>query len=87
MTDSTDPIEKTYWLDRSENVTKLYRAVWAIGIVLVAAGFAVHWHEDFGFAGWFGFYAAYGFFACVALVVTAKALRRVLMRPEDYYER
>jgi hypothetical protein len=29
----------------------------------------------------------YGFVACVLLVLTAKALRRLLKRPEDYYER
>ncbi len=29
----------------------------------------------------------FGFVACVALVLTAKALRRILRRPEDYYER
>ncbi len=87
MPDTIRKAEKTYWLDRSENVTRLYRAVWAIGIALVAAGFFVHWHGEFGFAAWFGFYAVYGFVACVALVLTAKALRRVLKRPEDYYER
>jgi hypothetical protein len=29
----------------------------------------------------------YGFFACVALVLAAKLLRKLIMRPEDYYER
>ena len=41
---------------------------------------------DFGFDGWFFFYAVYGFVACVALVLAAKVLRRVVMRPEDYYD-
>ena len=35
----------------------------------------------------FGFYGLFGFVACVALVLIAKQLRRVLMRPEDYYDR
>lgn len=77
---------KTYWLDRKENVTRIYLGMWVIGIVLLVADLAVHGHEDVWFAGWFGFYAVYGFLACVALVLTAKALRRVLMRDEDYYE-
>jgi hypothetical protein len=81
------PDEKRYWLDRPENVTKFYRAVWAVGIALLAAELFVHRHEEFDFALWFGFYALFGFVACVVLVVTAKALRRVLKRPEDYYER
>jgi hypothetical protein len=78
--------EKHYWLDRKENVTKLYLGLWVVGSVLLVADLAVHQHEDVWFASWFGFYAVYGFLACVALVLTAKALRRVLMRDEDYYE-
>lgn len=78
---------KKYWLDRSENVTKLFHAVWGVGIALLAVEVFLHKHEEFGFAGWFGFFAWFGFVACVTLVLTAKALRRILRRPEDYYER
>ena len=81
------PEQKRYWLDRPENVTKLYRVVWTIGVTLVLVELFVHKHEELAFAGWFAFYALFGFVACVALVLTAKALRRVLKRPEDYYER
>jgi hypothetical protein len=35
----------------------------------------------------YGFYAIYGFVACVVLVVVATAMRRLVMRDEDYYER
>ena len=76
-----------YWLDSSENVTKLYRGLWIVCIALVAVDLFVHRHEEFGFATLFGFHALYGFLACVALVLIAKQLRRVLMRDEDYYER
>jgi len=79
--------QKRYWLDSSENVTKLYRGLWVVGLLLFAADLLVHRHEEFSFAQWFGYYALYGFFACVALVLTAKAMRRVLKRPEDYYDR
>jgi hypothetical protein len=79
---------KEYWLDRSENVTKLYRGLWAVGLLLLLADLLVQRHEEFSWAGWFGFYAAYGFFACVALVLAAKeVLRRLVKRPEDYYDR
>ena len=79
--------EKPRWLDKSENVTKLYLTVWAIGIVLLLLDLGIHRHPETRFDGWFGFYCFFGFFACVALVITAKGLRRLLMRPEDYYER
>ena len=76
-----------YWLDRPPNVSKLYYAVWCLGIVLVLLDLVLRRHDEIGFAQTVGFYAAYGFVACVLLVLTAKALRRLLKRPEDYYER
>lgn len=79
--------EKKYWLDDPVNVTRLYRGLWITGIVLVLCDLLLHKHEDFTFAGWFSFYGVFGFVACVVLVVTAKGLRRLLMRGEDYYER
>lgn len=78
---------KKYWLDRSENVTRLYRGLWVTGIALLALDLFLHKHEEFDFAAGFGFYGVFGFFACVALVLIAKTLRRVLMRSENYYER
>jgi hypothetical protein len=77
--------EKQHWLDSQENVTKLFRGLLTVGLALVAADLVVHRHDEIGFAAWLGFYAFYGFVACVALVLTAKAMRRVLKRPEDYY--
>ena len=79
--------EKTWWLDRSENVTKLYRSVWAIGLALIGLDLVVHRHAETAFDGWFGFYGIYGFVSCVSLVLAAKGLRRIVMRPEDYYGR
>ncbi len=78
---------KTYWLDRKQNVTKVYRAVWVACALLLVVDPLIHKHEAFGFAEWFGFYGFFGFVACVGLVLTAKALRRFLKRAEDYYER
>lgn len=79
-------MHKQYWLDRQESVTKLYRGLWLLGIGLLAVDLLVHKHEDFSFAAYLGFYALYGFLACVLLVLVAKQLRRLLMRPEDYYD-
>ena len=78
---------KTYWLDRKENVTKVYWAVWIVCGLLLLIDPLIHKHEAFEFAEWFGFFGFFGFVACVGLVLTAKLLRRVLKRPEDYYER
>ena len=87
MTDRDATNEKARWLDSSENVTKLYRGLWTVGIASVGMDLIIHRHAETGFDGWFGFYGFYGFVACVALVLAAKGLRRILMRPEDYYDR
>lgn len=78
--------EKHYWLDDPSNVTKLFRGLWVVGIVLLLCDLLLHKHEDFTIAGWFSFYGIFGFVACVVLVITAKGLRRLLMRSEDYYD-
>lgn len=84
MTQSSD--SKKYWLDSSANVTKLFQGLWAVCLVLIAIDLFLHRHEDFEFATLFGFHGFYGFFACVALVLAAKQLRRIVMRPENYYD-
>ena len=85
MKPSTDP--RHYWLDDPRNVDKLYRGLWIVCGLLIAIDLFLNRHEDFAFATVFGFHGLYGFFACVALVLAAKQLRRVLMRDENYYER
>ena len=79
--------DRTYWLDRPQNVTRLVHGLWAVCALLLLADFVVHRHGDVGFDEWWGFYGIYGFVACVGLVLAAKAMRRVVMRTEDYYDR
>ena len=78
--------EKRYWLDDLRNVDKIVYALYAIcGVLLVVDPF-IHKHGPFAIEHWLGFYGIFGFVACVALVLAAKQLRRILMRPEDYYD-
>ena len=78
--------EKRYWLDDLRNVDKIVYALYAIcGLLLVIDPF-IHKHGPFAIEHWPGFYGIFGFVACVALVLAAKQLRRILMRPEDYYD-
>jgi len=78
---------ETYWLDRPANVEWVVRALYLICAVLVVADIFVPKHGPFAIEHVFGFYAWFGFLACVGLVLAAKVMRRVLMRPEDYYDR
>jgi hypothetical protein len=79
--------ERVRWLDRKESVSKVYWAVWVVCVLLLAVEPLVHKHGLFRFEEWFGFHGWFGFVACVGLVLAAKGLRRLLKRPEDYYDR
>lgn len=79
--------ERERWLDRKENVARVYWGVWALCALLLALEPLVHKHPEFSFESWFGFHGWFGFVACVGLVLAAKLLRVLLKRPEDYYER
>ncbi len=55
-------------------------------LAVLAIDFVHHRHTELPIEAVPGFYGFYGFVACVALVLAARALRRVLMRAEDYYD-
>ena len=78
--------EKRYWLDDPRNVDKIVYALYAVCGLLLVIDPLIHKHGPFAIEHWFGFYGIYGFVACVALVLAAKELRRILMRSEDYYD-
>lgn len=88
MTDRNEHAsERVYWLDQPKNISLI---VWALVAVCVALFFAdafYHKHTYFEIENLFGFYGLFGFTVYVGLVLTAKWLRNILMRPEDYYER
>ena len=51
----------------------------------IVAGFFIEHHPHFAFEAWPGFFAAFGFAAYCFIVLSAKALRPLLHRPETYY--
>jgi hypothetical protein len=76
-----------HWLVRPETIRKLWIAFAAVLAATVIADFFVVPEGHFGIDGTFAFNAWYGFLACVALILFAKALGVLLKRPDDYYER
>ncbi|MGB5209907.1 MAG: hypothetical protein WBN31_00835 [Gammaproteobacteria bacterium] len=80
------------FFDRPENVTRLWRGFVAACVFVAALDllglleFLYHRHSSFFVEGMPGFYAAWGFIGISLLIVLAKALRKLLMRPEDYYD-
>lgn len=81
-----EPGEDEGLWDKKENVDRLLYAFYTVLVVLVALDLVIHRHVYHPWEALFGFHAWYGFGACWILVVIAKQMRRVLMRPEDYYD-
>jgi len=78
--------QNTHWLDEPRNVRRLWRAFLALLAVVVAAELVIALHPHFEVESLPAFHAAYGFLACAAMIVVAKALGMLLKRPDTYYE-
>lgn len=74
------------FFDKPENINKILKVFYAICVLLVVTDFIVHRHIYHDWEKIPAFYAVYGFVGCVILVLIAKAMRKVLMREEDYYD-
>nr|VFJ44750.1 MAG: hypothetical protein BECKDK2373C_GA0170839_100938 [Candidatus Kentron sp. DK]VFJ44919.1 MAG: hypothetical protein BECKDK2373B_GA0170837_100848 [Candidatus Kentron sp. DK] len=79
--------EKSHFFDKPANVNRVLYVFFAICIGLLGIEFFFHRHVVHAWENLWGFYAIYGFVACVALVLIATQLRKILMRDEDYYEK
>ena len=75
-----------YWLDHPQNVNKLLIGLYVSCAFLLVIDLFYHRHAILKLEESFGFYGIYGFVACVILVLVAKEMRKLISRPEDYYE-
>jgi len=83
MTENSHP---DHWLVRPATIKKLW---WIFAVVLaltVLAQLVFPIKGYFAVDGWFGFGAAYGFLACLVMVLLAKGLGVILKRDQDYYD-
>lgn len=83
-----DVVDKTgerWWLDQPRNIRKIVIALYTVSALLLVIDPLVEKH-GFAITHLWGFYGIYGFVACVFLVLAAKELRKLVMRPEDYYD-
>lgn len=78
-------VTRTHWLDHPQNVKKLWRGFLAVLALTVIAEPLAHLHPHFEVESLFGFHAWYGFGACAAMIVGAKALGMLLKRADTYY--
>jgi hypothetical protein len=73
-----------FW-DKKANVDLLFRVLYAVSALLVILDLAVDRYSEHPWEHVWEFYTLYGFLGIVLLVLLAKGLRRLVMRPEDYY--
>jgi hypothetical protein len=78
--------EKQHLFDKPENVNRLLRGFYIVRGVLFALDFVLHRHTIHAWEDFPGFYAIFGFVACVVLVLVAREMRKIVMRREDYYD-
>lgn len=88
--------EREHFFDKPGNVRLALRVLFTVCAVTFAldlvslalrlAGAHELRHAERAWEGLPGFYAIFGFVACVTLVLVAKQMRKVLKRDEDYYD-
>lgn len=64
----------------------MWKTFIAVLVLSVLAEVFIAKHPHFDAEWFFGSYALYGFLACAALILVAKAIGGVLKRPDDYYD-
>lgn len=81
-----DDSGRKYWLDAPGNTDKIFWVLVLLSVLLFLADALYHKHPYFEIEKAFGFYGVFGFCACVALIITAKIVRFLVMRAENYYD-
>lgn len=73
--------------DNPKNVKLLLKIFFTACVIIFLVDLVISKHPHFEWEEWTGFYAVFGFVACVILVLVAKyVLRPIVMRKEDYYD-
>ncbi|MCS7203844.1 MAG: hypothetical protein NZ809_05295 [Thermodesulfovibrio sp.] len=79
--------KKRYFFDNPRNVNKLILYFYLFLIILIILDFLIPKHPHFKWEEFYSFYGAFGFVACVFLVLVAKhILRPIVKRKENYYD-
>ena len=83
MKDSKTKID---FLDKAENIRKLWIALYGSCGLLLLVGLFLPKKAHFGFDGFPGFYSLLGFICCALLILLSKVAGFFLKVPEDYYD-
>ena len=78
--------ERQHMFDKPENVKRFLWLLYLACALLLATDLFMQRHVEHTWESLWGFFGLYGFVACVSLVLLAKLLRKILKRPEGYYD-
>ncbi len=78
--------EKSYLFDKPRNVQRVLWTLYIASGLALLMDHVVHRHTEHPWEGMPGFYPIYGFIGCSVLVIVAKWMRKLIIRPEDYYQ-
>lgn len=80
-------MKEGHFFDKPQNVKRFLMGFYVFLIVLIVVDLFLTKHPFFPWEGYPFFYGAYGFVACVGLVLFAKyVLRPLVKRGENYYD-
>jgi hypothetical protein len=74
-------------VERSAMPGRVLYVLAVLAAIAVAADFFYTKSPTFAWQGWAAFYGGFAFAACIVFALIARVLRRLLARPEDYYDR
>ena len=78
--------ERQHFFDKPNHLKWVLRIFYLISAGLFLIDLVIPRHVTYEWESFVGFYALYGFLACVLLVFLAKQLRKIVMRDEDYFK-
>ena len=78
--------KKQHLFDKPRNVKLLLHAFYFICALVLVLDCILHRHTVQQWDAIPGFYALFGYIAYVTIVLTAKLLRKMVKRKEDYYD-
>ena len=86
MTNANDTLNTDDgFFDRPQVIKWMLRIFYSVCIALVVVDFIIHRHISTDVERIPAFYAIYGFAVCAILVLTARQLRKLLIREEHFY--
>lgn len=79
--------EQQHFFDKQRNVKIILWVFFSLCAISLALDFVVQRYTYHSWERLTGFYPLFGFTAYVALVAVAAGFRKLVMRPEDYYDK